>query len=116
MLTRNGCTSCIRKTDSRVSVILDSYIFKNCCIILYWRSLCTNISLVDPDLKDIDRDDTTNTYKEWLSVQGQLDHISNITSIPTSLLLIFLHKHIISYTSDQYFLQWHMWTVIIIQM
>ena len=105
-----------RKTDSWVSVMLDSYIFKNCCIILYWRSLCTNISLADPDLKDIDRDDTTKTYKEWLRVQGQLNDISNITSVPTCLLLIFLHKHIISYTSDQYFLQWHMWTVIIIQM
>jgi hypothetical protein len=82
---------------------LDSYIFKNHCIILYWRSLCTNISLVDLDLKDIDRDDTTNTYKEWLRVQGQLDHISNITSIATSLLLIFLHKHIISYTVTNIF-------------
>jgi hypothetical protein len=96
--------------------MLDSDIFKNCSIIFYWRSLCTNISFVDTDLKDIDRDDTTKTYKEWLRVQGQLDDISYITSVPKFLLLLFLHKHIISYTSDQYFLQWHMWTVIIIQM
>jgi hypothetical protein len=52
---------------------------------LYYSILekhCTNISLVVADLKDIDRDDTTKTYKEWLRVQGQLDDISNITSFP----------------------------------
>jgi hypothetical protein len=116
MLTRNGWNTCIRKTDSLVSVMLDSYTFKYCWIIFNWRRLCTNISLVNPDLKNIEREDTTKTYKEWLRVQGQLDDISNITSVTKFLLLIFLHNHIISYTSYQHFLQWNMWTVIIIQM
>jgi hypothetical protein len=55
----------------------------------YWTSFCTNFSLVDPDFKDIQRDDTTKTYKEWLRVQGQLDDISNITYVPKFLLLLF---------------------------
>lgn len=54
---------------------------------IYSRSLCTNICLINPDLKDIERDDTTKTYKEWLRVERILDDISNLTSLPICLLL-----------------------------
>jgi hypothetical protein len=43
--------------------------------------------LINPDLKDIERDDTTKTYKEWLRVERILDDISNLTSLPICLLL-----------------------------
>jgi hypothetical protein len=95
--------------------VVHIYIYKF-LYLLYWRSICTNISLVHPDLKDKERNDTTKTYKEWLRVQGELDAISKSTSVTTYLVILFLHKHIISYTSDHYFMQWPMWTVPIKQM
>jgi hypothetical protein len=62
---------------------------------IYSRSLCTNICFIDPDLKDIERDDTTKTYKEWLRVERLLDDISNITSVPKCLLLIHSQSYYI---------------------
>jgi hypothetical protein len=68
---------------------------------IYWRSLCTNICFMDPNLKDIERDDTTKTYKEWLRVERLLDDTSNITYVPKCLLLIF---------SQSYYI-WHKWPI-----
>ena len=80
MLTRTGLMICIGKNDAWVSVMLDSYSKWLYYIIL--EKPCTNISLVVADLKDISREDTIKTYKEWLRVQGQLDDISNISYFP----------------------------------
>lgn len=42
----------------------------------------TNIVMVFPEFKDIFREDTIKSYKEWLRMEGRLDDISNITSFP----------------------------------
>jgi len=58
--------------------------------------------MVFTEFKDIYRDDTIKTYKEWLRVQGQLDDICNITSfhqISTKLLSV-LRKPFIVYICD----------------
>lgn len=38
--------------------------------------------MVFPEFKDIYREDTIKSYKEWLRKEGLLDEISNITSFP----------------------------------
>lgn len=65
------------------------YMGKLCCcpflngyIIIYCNGHITDISMVFAEFKDIYREDTVKTYKEWLRVQGQLDDISNITTFP----------------------------------
>jgi len=66
---------------------------KFCCcpilngyIILYCNGHISDISIVSADFKDIYREDTVKTYKEWLRVQGQLDDISNITTFPKIII------------------------------
>jgi hypothetical protein len=57
-------------------------------LLLYFNWLYYNIMQwprhryqhVFAEFKDIYRDDTVETYKEWLRVQGQLDDICNITT------------------------------------
>jgi hypothetical protein len=65
------------------------YMGKLCCcpilngyIIIYCNGHATDIIMVFEEFKDIYREDTVKTYREWLRVQGQLDDISNITTFP----------------------------------
>jgi hypothetical protein len=59
----------------------------------------TNISMIFADLKDKYREDTIETYKEWLRVQGQLDDISNkISFSKMSTKLSFVRKPFITCT------------------
>jgi hypothetical protein len=82
---------------------------KLCCcpilngyIILYCNGHIIDINMDFTDFKDIYREDTVKTYKEWLRVQGQLDDISNITTFSkmSTKLLSILCKPFISYTCD----------------
>jgi hypothetical protein len=38
----------------------------------------THISILFPEFGDSSREETVQTYKEWLRVEGKLDQISNI--------------------------------------
>jgi hypothetical protein len=44
----------------------------------FCNALMTHISILCPEFGDSSREETVQTYKEWLRVEGKLDQISNI--------------------------------------